>query len=579
MKKRRSFISIAIMSLVAMFGITLMNNGDVVKDLNDTIVAKDMSVGSYSAVTNQLSNGFVANAEQTYAVATINISGRYMYYSGNNNIIEYRTSNDSTWKRVPSYSSDGQLYSQVAITMRAWDTGWSNSGYEFIFHRWYDDDGSYGDLQAPRYNGGLDDHWPWGTVWIELRYKLNPVEEVITTPSIPEDSDRPITDGTVLNFTTNYDNQMSVENIVRSFILIDGHDGDISIQINVDERSTYTASNRVGTYTLVLTGEDTSGNRAMVTINVTVIDNVKPWISGSKEIMFNVSQGINNQVIINTLDIKDNHDNKEALTITINNNTWNVGRNTAIINIRDTSGNQQEETIVVNVIDDVAPRLLNRPRETIRTSYNAGLAESYVISLFTFIDEHSDITVEVQRNVLGYFFNKNKVGTYTEIIKATDEYGNFITASLIIEVYDLVPPMFFIDDEVFVLTGNTLTIAQLVNNIRTMGFINELNDIQLISDTYSTSENGNGVIVFRLVKQDIELRYNVSTLSEVAEADRVDNNLSNASIGEEIAETFKNIFEEIKQHFQEHSMKYIIAVCVLVGLIGVGIIAKKRKNN
>ncbi|MEH7094835.1 immunoglobulin-like domain-containing protein, partial [Neobacillus vireti] len=105
---------------------------------------------------------------------------------------------------------------------------------------------------------------------------------------------------------------------------------------------------KTGTYTLIYTVKDSSGNVTTVTRKITVIDNVKPVISGATNKTIKLNSGFNARTGVTA---KDNADGNltNAIKITGIVNTKKKGTYTLIYTVTDKSGNKTMVTRKITV--------------------------------------------------------------------------------------------------------------------------------------------------------------------------------------------------------------------------------------
>ena len=496
------------------------------------------------------------------------MTGILSFTSYDNRTLEYRLSNSTQWLIVPQVN-------KLVVKVERWGDLVYDITFSFLdIHS--DVELGYTVNGAVLTGGGNEEtDYYYGTSYIDLRYRLDRAE--IEEPSEPELEG--IRDGAVLNITVNVDALPTINQLKSGFRLLDEHDGDISETIIVGAGSTYTGNRELGLYTLIFEGRDSSNNVVSITIKINIEDTTNPMVELREELLFKLSDNVSLDDIKARLNYTDNFDIVSSLGVTFKNHNLEIpGESTITVVVSDLSGNRIERIFNINIVDDIAPVLLSSPGEPIRISYKIGLSIDYILDLFDIIDEHSSVEKSIVNNVLGYFYNKNKVGSYNETILAIDSSGNELSVPFIIEVFDSVPPLFVINETIFLLEGDRLTMIQLINTMRASGMVANNAEVRVLSDTYSDSSNGMGVIILKAGNEGIEFRFNITTLSENDQEEVIDNESLEAPIDELIRSHFNNFIEAIKNHFNEHKQVYIIVGCILGGLVLISIVSKIRKK-
>jgi|GEM_PF-6116313 len=395
-----------------------------------------------------------------------------------------------------------------------------------------------------------------------------------------EENSAPVFTGSSFNLITSVDNPIPVETIISGFTLIDDLEGVLGRDnIFIYEDTTYFAQRTLGTFQLMLEGWDSSYNTTLITINITVVDLVAPTITLREELRFNLTDDIDFTIIEHMLDINDNYNTRSQLVISYSDYDFNkVGTSSITVKVNDRSGNYTIETFQLILIDNIAPTLRKKPTAPIKVSYETGIAKGYILNLVEIVDEHSQLTKTLIDNIEGYFYNKNRLGTYTEIVRGEDEFGNYLEVDVIIEVIDIKPPLFVVNDKIFLVEGEKLTIKQLENILKQSGFIVNSSDLIITEDTYSTSADGIGIIKLMNLETQEEYSYSIETLTEETKVEYIDTEIQHASFFDLIKAWFNRVINAIGNHLQEYSTIYIVSVCVLVGLVGISVVIKKKEK-
>ena len=121
--------------------------------------------------------------------------------------------------------------------------------------------------------------------------------------------------------------------------------------------------NEPGNYTIVATATDSYGNKAYLTINVTVIDyspSITPIEGASTEITVNYSSNTKARDILSLFNATDYSGNNLNIKFKDGSSFDNkkIGESTYILVAKDSKGRSSELTIKVNVVQDIPPVFL-----------------------------------------------------------------------------------------------------------------------------------------------------------------------------------------------------------------------------
>lgn len=232
--------------------------------------------------------------------------------------------------------------------------------------------------------------------------------------SIPDGANKnPVTDTTppviTLNGGTSIQLEVGSEYIEAGATASDNIDGVLEVNI-----SGHVDSNDPGTYILVYTAEDKTGNNTTLTRTVTVVDSVPPTISlvGDPYVLLNAGE------LYAELGAtaEDNSDRNVSIAIGGEVDTTALGEYILTYTATDTSGNSASIQRFVNVIDTIPP-VIHLFGEA---SIELVKGETYEEPGFAFSDNLGQpIEVVTEGNV-----NPVVAGSYTLSYTATDSNGN-----------------------------------------------------------------------------------------------------------------------------------------------------------
>ena len=219
---------------------------------------------------------------------------------------------------------------------------------------------------------------------------------------------------------------------------------DTSITVTTD--NTVNTAN-VGTYTIIYTALDSSGNKATATRTVTVKDVTKPVITlgGDNPLTLEVHSPYN-EPSATAYDAVDG-DTPVSITGSVDTNT--LGSNTITYTAIDSAGNKAELNRTVIVQDTTKPviTLLGESDITIEGG------SSYIDAGATVSDNYdTNLSIVTTGEV-----NSSKVGAYILTFSATDSSGNQATQTRIIHVIDTTAPTLTLigNNPVTIMIGDT----------------------------------------------------------------------------------------------------------------------------
>lgn len=204
----------------------------------------------------------------------------------------------------------------------------------------------------------------------------------------------------------------------------------------------------VGTTVVTYTATDASGNTAVATQNVTVVDNTVPTITAPAAVSVNTGPGATScSAVISdaTLGSATANDNCPGVTITRTGvpagNEFPVGTTIVTYTATDASGNTASATQSVTVTDNTAPTITAPAAVSVNTGAGATSCDAFVsdatLGTATASDNCGTATVTRSGVPAGNVF---PVGTTTVTYTATDGNGNTATATQTVTVTDNTPP-------------------------------------------------------------------------------------------------------------------------------------------
>lgn len=310
------------------------------------------------------------------------------------------------------------------------------------------------------------------------------------------DSFSPVISGQ-LNYSTNADNPISLEEIKSNLRAVDETDGSVEITIIEDNYSSN--KNQKGSYTIVFRATDKSGNSSDCFVTVIVLDESAPVISGSSKVTRRLSSDLTVEEIKSSLNVTDNLDSSVPLVVELDNYTSNKdipGTYQVIFSATDSSGNKSTHTVEVIVVDDVKPVITGSNSYTKHN--NVTVSRDYYLSQLE-VSDNVDTLELSQLNIVSDTFtgNADKVGTYQIVVNITDNAGNTSdNFTITITVDDKIPPVFWANGEFYVIVEPTtvLSTENIAYIARALGIVDSTKTarVELLSNSYYGNEATTG---------------------------------------------------------------------------------------
>ena len=292
-------------------------------------------------------------------------------------------------------------------------------------------------------------------------------------------------------------------NEIKSMISAwDEVDGNVTESIKVVEDNYSANKNKVGTFTIKFSAEDSSGNIAYLTLYVNNVDKVAPVFSGTSTYTIGNNETLDLTTVKNGLKATDFVDGSCTISLKTDNYTTNknkIGTHRVIYEARDLSGNTATYTVYIKVLDKVTPIIKGTNSYTQGNNQKLSL-DTIKAGLTATDDVDGNLTTSITLKTDNYSANYSKVGTYTIIYTVSDEAGNSCDYPITVKVVDKIAPI--IKGTNTYTQGNNQKIsvesikASLTASDDTDG--NLTTSITLKADNYSNKFNnvGSHIVVF-----------------------------------------------------------------------------------
>lgn len=185
----------------------------------------------------------------------------------------------------------------------------------------------------------------------------------------------------------------------------------------------------LGPNTVILTVTDQAGNSASENAIVSIIDDISPTV-----ITQNIEAILNNngEVSISASEVDNgSSDNCNIATMEIDITDFtcsNLGSNTVTLIITDAAGNSEQNTAVVNVLDNQPPNVIT---QNITRDLNGGTSVSIVPSeVDNGTTDNCNFTLSLDQTIF------TSPGSYSITLFAEDNAGNMDSASAVVTIID-----------------------------------------------------------------------------------------------------------------------------------------------
>jgi hypothetical protein len=224
----------------------------------------------------------------------------------------------------------------------------------------------------------------------------------------------------------------------------DNYDPSGSLTITI-HANTYTANKTVvGTYNVVYKIKDTAGNETLAQVEVNVIDDVAPTISGPTTIMKPNNTALTVSEIKAQLTANDVVSGNLTSSIAIQEDNYSgkghlVGSYAIIFSVTDPSGNKSTHTVTVTVTDNIPPIFYIKDNYFITVDQSVALTLAQIIDILEItgqLETSGTGGVELTALVNEYTGNEDVPGIYAVSIKAVTISGNESIHNVAIEVLE-----------------------------------------------------------------------------------------------------------------------------------------------
>ena len=295
------------------------------------------------------------------------------------------------------------------------------------------------------------------------------------------DKDYPTIDGNA-TYYFNVDTAKSFDYIKSTITAYDETEGDITNKIQFTNTDNYSLDNlELKTYNFTASVSDESGHTATQDFQIVIKDVTAPTISSmNKEVSY--ASKLTQEEIKNLFTYSDNYNitNDLIFEIVSDNytNSYNeIGEHQITARVTDKSGNYNEATATVDVVDKIAPIFACATSYEISTISSKNLTlDKLVFSLRITANDVIDGPIVVSLEDLdNYSKNLGKAGSYTIRAIASDSHNNTATTEFELNVVDNDYPVISVNSPycIIVQEGELITESIIKNILIASGQISE----------------------------------------------------------------------------------------------------------
>ncbi|XFA98307.1 Ig-like domain repeat protein [Candidatus Izemoplasma sp. B36] len=273
-----------------------------------------------------------------------------------------------------------------------------------------------------------------------------------------------------------YDSPITTAEIQSALQAYDDIDGDVSANITL-VTDNYTPNNDVlGTYNIIFEVSDSSSNSSQISIDVEVVDVLKPVFTELETIQAVYPNVYTSQDILNLLSASDNYDGDISADIvmvsdgyTTNSNI--VGTYQMEFEVSDSSGNTQNYIQEIQVVDNEGPIISGIT--SISIGYDTKISVVSVTNNLIYNDNYDLVeTLSLVLESDNYSANSSVIGNYEMSFSVTDSSGNKTTQIVTISVVDQMGPVVYFNSAI-IQTYND-TVMALPDFVQLLKATNEL---------------------------------------------------------------------------------------------------------
>ena len=373
-----------------------------------------------------------------------------------------------------------------------------------------------------------------------------------------------------------YDSPMSVVDIQSGLIARDDIDGDVTGNITLVEDNYTPNIDVLGLHDLVFEVFDSSGNISQITIQVNIVDALKPVFSQLATIEAVYPNVYTTDDILAMMSASDNYDGDISNDIVMvsddySSNADRVGVYQMEFEVTDSSGNTAHYIQDIEVVDNDGP--IFSGITTVIVGYDALITPETVLSNLACTDNYDqteDLSIQLVSD--DYTSNHYLIGQYEIVFSATDKSLNTSYQTVIVTVVDDIGPVVYFDSSIIqTYTDSVMSLPDFTALLVNANELDRFSDylVTVRYDSYTKNAMNPGVYHLTLDFQDEE-GLNIEKNLEIRV---VDKEADFIQLGVDTDDTNVSFIEKYRQYIIPGAVGFTLLISNVVLLV----IIKKRR--
>jgi len=373
--------------------------------------------------------------------------------------------------------------------------------------------------------------------------------------------------GTIISY---YDSPITISEIQSALTAYDSVDGDVTGDISLITDGYTSNVDVLGTYQCVFEVSDTSNNTSQVSVDVEVVDVLKPVFSEVSTIQAVYPNSYTTTEILTMLSASDNYDGDISNNIVLTDDGYTsnssvVGTYNMEFEVTDSSGNTETYVQELEVVDDEYPIISGIT--TISLGYDETITETEILANINYTDNYdSEANLSIVLESDSYTSNKTILGSYFMTFSVTDSSGNKTTQPVTINVVDEIGPIVYFNSSI--IQTYTDTVMELPDFTQLLINTNEIDSemdyyVTVKYDSYTKNARVPGVYHLKLnLTDDSGDEYNKDLEIRVVERP-----IDYIHIEEPILEPDLRFFDKFKTYIMGGALSVLLVSSNIVWLV------------
>lgn len=273
-------------------------------------------------------------------------------------------------------------------------------------------------------------------VYYEIRDSGNQVtQQIVTVRNVDINAPVITYDLEGLNIPEDSTKTLSSLNLVA----IDGFEGDLTNNISVTGWEAVDTTT-IGSYNILVSVSDSSGNETTETLTINVVDDVLPTIDGPDLFVKRADVILTADFFTDYYTAEDDRDGVITGRIEVSSNEYegnadNPGTYEVVLSVSDIQGNEQVKTITIRVVEDMIPKLvIDNYYFVVDNDYL--ITDDDFVTILKGVDDLPNNTFIFTTNSDNYTDNYTELGSYEKSFSLQSSGGSDYDRTIILEVVD-----------------------------------------------------------------------------------------------------------------------------------------------